>query len=551
MRRLRIIDLRPEADQPMTGETGTVWLVYNGELYNHVELKRELALLGHIFRSRSDTEVIVHGYEQWGHGVVERLRGMFAFAIWDEDLQRLLLARDRLGIKPLYLLDETDGGLSFASEIRAFGRRELDPVAVATYLRLGWTGTRALSAGVHEMAPGTYMVVDGAGRRSTTYWRPTWRDEALDLGALSAALTDSVSRHMEADVPVGIFLSSGLDSAVIGSRAALAGQDVTAYTVGFDCGRDEVEESRARAQALGLKHQSVLVSGREVVDQAPAIVRSMDQPTVDGVNSWIISRAVRDAGITVALSGLGGDELFQGYSTFRKAPRIAAMSHPSLRGLTRSASTLLSKNTRLRDSRSQRALEAVSLGGLTNAYAAVRGVFPISSVVRLWPAGADLLMAAADPDLLVERNAAKSVGELEFANYLRYQLLRDTDAMSMAHSLEVRVPLLDDAVVEAALASLPSKEGLLGKAALAAAAGLPTSLATQRKLTFTLPFDHWLRSDLRPWAMESLDLLGRSSLGFDYREVMQSFDDFTAGRLGWRSLWSLAALGGWIGAHEG
>lgn len=535
----------------MSGESGDIWLVYNGELYNHGELRRELTTLGHTFRSRSDTEVIVHGYEQWGDGVVGRLRGMFAFAMWDERARRLLLARDRLGIKPLYLLEEPGGGLSFASEVRAFGGRELDPVALATWFPSSPSEGRAVSAGVREMAPGTFLVIDDAGRRSTTYWQPIWRDHALDLDALGSALRDSVSRHLEADVPVGIFLSSGLDSSVIGSLASAADHDVTAYTVGFDVGGDEIPEARARARDLGLKHQSVLVSGADVVAQAPSIVRNMDQPTVDGVNSWIISKAVRDAGMTVALSGLGGDELFRGYSTFRKAPQLAALSRLPVRQIAQGASAVLSESSRLRDSRSHRAIEGVAMGGLHNAYGAVRAIFPISSVARLWPAGAHLLEPAeADPDLLMSAGGDQTVGRLELANYLRYQLLRDTDAMSMAHSLEVRVPLLDDRVVEAALAKRPAETGQVGKSALAVAAGLPASLATQPKMTFTLPFDRWLHSDLRSWAMESLDTLGRSSLGFDHNVVTGSYDEFAAGRLGWCSLWALVSLGGWIGAHE-
>lgn len=551
MRRLRVVDLRPEADQPMTGESGRIWLVYNGELYNHPELRVELEALGHAFRSQSDTEVIVHGYEQWGEDVVRRLRGMFAFAIWDDGAQRLLLARDRLGIKPLYLLDEEDGGLSFASEVRAFGSRELDPIAVATYLRLGWTGSCAISVGVREMAPGSLLVVDKRGQRSRTYWHPVWRDEALDLELLGSALTDSVDRHLEADVPVGIFLSSGLDSSVVATLAARNDRNVKAYTVAYGgTTGDETPAARALADDLGLKHQCVTVNGDEVVAQAPSIIRDMDQPTVDGVNSWIISKAVREAGMTVALSGLGGDELFEGYSTFRKAPRIAAISRLPTQAVAQRASSIASRSVRLRDSRGHRAVEAVALGGLPNAYAAVRAVFPLSSVARLWPAGADLLASATDPDLLATARPDQSVGQLELGNYLRYQLLRDTDVMSMAHSLEVRVPLLDDRVVNAALVTRPPVTGSVGKSSLALAAGVPMSFATQRKMTFTLPFDRWLRSDLRPWALESLDLLGRSPLGFDHKAVMRSYDDYSVGRLGWRSLWALASLGGWVGARQ-
>lgn len=547
MRRLRVVDLRPEADQPMRGEGEGVWLVYNGELFNHGELRRELEDAGHAFRSRSDTEVIVHGYEQWGDAVVHRLRGMFAFAVYDAPARRLLLARDRLGIKPLYLRHSPEGGLAFASESHALGPGELDPRAVASYLRLGWVGgTGSATTGVVELPPGHLLVHSDGRSRVERYWAPTWRDEAADVPALAAALRDSVQRHLVADVPVGIFLSSGLDSTVVASLAAEHGSDVRTYTVAFDDGPDEVGPARALAGDLGLPHEVVRLSGTAITSSMDQVVAAMDQPTVDGVNSWAISRAVREAGVTVALSGLGGDELFSGYSTFRHAPRIARVGARVPTPALALAGRALGAVPPLALGRVTRAAEAGAHGGLPAAYAGVRGLLPWQALPRLWPGGAALLRGLRDADLL-DTTGPGTVAALEVRNYLRYQLLRDTDLMSMASSLEVRVPLLDDAVVAAALVTGPSAEGLSGKALLAHAAGPAAVASVQRpKQTFTLPFDRWMRTDMRDWVRGRLGALGAAPLGFSATELQRLDDAFLAGRLEWRPLWALAVLGAWV-----
>ena len=548
-RRLRIVDLSPDADQPMRGETDAAWVVYNGEIYNHAELRAQLEQSGHVFRSHSDTEVIVHGYEQWGEGIVARLRGMFAFAVWDCQHQRLILARDRLGIKPLYLRDHTGGGLSFASEAHALGPSDVDPKAVVSFLRLGWVGRGAtIGAGIRELPPGHLLAWSEARSETRCYWHPEWRDEPVQLERLSAALHDSVARHLVADVPVGVFLSSGIDSTAIAVVAARHQANLRTYTVAFDGGVDESVPAARLARDIGAMHEVVRVSGADILVSLPSIIGAMDQPTVDGVNSWVISKAVREAGATVALSGLGGDELFQGYSTFHRAPQIASLGAHMPPLIFRGASQFATLVPRFAWGRMHRAIEAAGTRGLPAAYGAVRGLFSWSAVKKLWPGSRDALPELRDEALLVPDGVPNcTVGGLELANYLPFQLLRDTDVMSMAHSLEVRVPLLDDEVVGAALALRPTAEGLHGKRLLVAAADLTAvSSLARAKLTFTPAFERWLASDLRAWVRHSLAALGASSLGFDVTTLRSVDEAYLAGRAGWRSVWALAVLGAWF-----
>lgn len=548
MRRLRVLDLSPSGDQPMRGHREDVVLVYNGELYNHVELRRELEQHGHMFRSQTDTEVVVRGYEQWGDDVVLRLRGMFAFAVWDGRRGRLLLARDRLGIKPLYVRDEPDGGLRFASEAHALGSTgAIDRVAVASFLRLGWVGRGAtIQEGIREVPPGHLLVHEDGRSQLRCYWTPTWRDAPADVEALRDALRDSVARHLIADVPVGVFLSAGLDSTAVASIAAEHDAQLRTYTVAFDGGRDEAQPARCFATSIGAHHDVVRLSASTFTEGMPQLVAAMDQPTVDGANSWAISRAVRDAGVTVALSGLGGDELFSGYSTFRRAPQIAQLGQRAPRAALEFADRTAGRTRRLRYGRVRRSTEAAGRGGLPTAYAGVRGLLPWAELSRLWPGGSDVL-DRLDDEALLHTHHPESVAALEVDNYLRYQLLRDTDVMSMAHSLEVRVPLLDDRVVEAALALRPTPEGLSGKALLAAAAGPAVAAAAARpKATFTLPFDRWMRAGLRTWTTSSLDSLAASPLGFSPDALSSANRAFDAGHLHWRPLYALAVLGAWL-----
>ena len=550
--RLRIIDLSPGADQPMTNEDETVWVVFNGEIYNFIGLRAELVTAGHTFQTHTDTEELVHLYEEHGPAMVEWLRGMFAFAIWDDRAHRLLLARDRLGMKPLYY--RRDGHkLRFASEVRALrtASDSLDSAALGACLRLGWVpGPSTIIAGIEELPPGHLLEWQDGEVQLRRWWQAPHRDSGgveADREPLADVLVDAFRRHLVADVPVGLFLSSGVDSLALGYLAARAGADLTGYTVAFDTGPGEAREAASVARHLGLAHETITVSGAQVLAELPRIVADLAQPSVDGVNTWVVSRAVRQAGLTVALSGLGGDELFAGYSTFRRVPRMVRAGRLA-RGLTAPARAVIGQAAqRLPRHDLRRAAEATTAGGWSAAYAAMRGVTGAAEHRRLTTGrggeGLAGLVVAPGVDPL------DTVTQMELGNYLPYQLLRDTDAMSMAHSLEVRVPLLDDAVLAAALRAPVDAEGRRGKARLAAAVH-PELLARvdRPKLTFTLPFDRWLAGPLAEPARAALDRLADPDAGLARTELDTLWRRWEHGQVHWRTVWALAALGLWLDA---
>jgi asparagine synthase (glutamine-hydrolysing) len=545
--RLRIIDLSPEADQPLANEDGTVWVVYNGELYNHRELRADLEAAGHRFRSRSDTEVLVHLWEHVGgrpEPLLNRLRGMFAFAIVDTERGRVLLGRDRLGIKPLYW-SKAGGRLVFASEARAlvdFGASRADPDlgALSGYLLWGViAGPATAYTDVHELPPGSCLEwANGKDRVLRWYTHEPHPDVDLASDAervLRAALRDAVARHLVADRPVGVFLSGGTDSAAVASLGAAEGE-LRTLTVTFPEGEsDESSAAFEISRRLGVPYDPVPVTGGEVASALPEILAGMDQPTADGVNTWLVSRAARQAGLVVALSGLGGDELFGGYPSFRLVPRLArvlrlasALPAPLRRAM---AGVLGHRNPSARGARLL-AAEPDAVG----AYVAVRGHFALN---ELPPEAA---ASIPDPDL------PATATKLEMAHYLPNQLLRDTDSMSMAHSLEVRVPLLDDNVVRVAT-HLPDSVRLApGKALLARAAGIGRS---PEKRPFTLPFDRWLRGPLheplrRGLLSDDLPLAGLVPAELRRR----TWSAFATGRTHWSGPWGLAVLRLWA-EHRG
>jgi asparagine synthase (glutamine-hydrolysing) len=539
--RLRVIDLSPAADQPMSNETATVWVVFNGEIYNYLELRQRLAASGHAFRSRSDTEVLVHLYEEDGPALVHALRGMFAFALWDAQQELLLLARDRLGIKPLYYR-RSGRSLRFASETRALAARssQVDPESVRSYLQLGWVpGPATIFSDVQELPPGHTLTWRAGEVDVRRYWSVPTPVEAASPEALAQALETSMRRQVVADVPVGLFLSSGVDSSVLAHLLARTGGEATAVTVGFE-GVDGEEGDAARLAArLGIEHKVARTEGAEILRSLPSIVSSLDQPSVDGVNTWVVSQAVRREGIVVALSGLGGDELFSGYSTFQHVPRLMRVAGDHAR-LVQPAATvarrLLPYSQRLAHSRAARAFDVLARPTWTGAYGAVRGLLPAHDIdALLGGSAAGPAVPAAAP--VADRDHVRL---LELTNYLPFQLLRDTDSMSMAHALEVRVPLLDEDVVAAA--------GRLTKVDVAAAID-PTLLdtAARRKKTFTLPFDAWLRGPLRAAVGDAV--LGLDRLGMDRRRLGVLLDAFRARRLDWRPIWALAVLGLWTEAR--
>jgi asparagine synthase (glutamine-hydrolysing) len=568
--RLRIIDLSEQADQPLSNEDGTVWVSFNGELYNFPELRAELEAAGHQFASATDTEVLVHLYEDFDGApdlMLPRLRGMFAFALFDTSRGRLLLARDRLGIKPMYVVALAQGGIGFSSEAMALARSGLaacapDSGSLIGYLLWGSVqGSATAFAGIREIPPGSYLVWEAGGRRTVRWWRPAFAPARIDhsgakgagyaVEALRDALEDAVPLHLVADREVGVFLSSGVDSGVVARMAVRAGP-VRSLTVTFpDSGGDEGDASAALASDLGLRHEAVPVTGAEMRGSLDDAVHAMDQPTADGVNTWVVSRAARDAGLVVALSGVGGDELFGGYPSFHQVPlveRAAGILH--LTPWLGRRATARAVAGRWPGGRASRTLTARP--GIGAAYRAVRGLFDLGDLEHLgvlpWMGEHGILrrFTPGDPP---DGDTADRVASLELSRYLRNQLLRDTDQMSMAHSLEVRVPLLDDRVVEVALATPASVRNRPQKAFLRRAAGATDPV--RPKLGFTLPFEAWMRGPLREAVREGM-LSEELPLGWliaasGRAELWRAFEER---RVHWSRPWAIAALRRWASLHE-
>lgn len=548
--RLRVIDLSDEADQPLANGDKSHWVAYNGEIYNQPELRADLAAAGHVFHTSTDTEVLAHLFEGEADPAprLERLRGMFAFAALDPRARRVLLARDRLGIKPLWWAP-LPGGFAFASEARALVRLgavsgDPDPNVIRDYLVWGvCPAGRSVFSGVSEVPPGSYLLWRDGDVSSKRWWRPEVEPQpSLEPDAealMSAALSDSVTRHLVADRPVGVFLSSGVDSAAVATLAARhAGAAVHTLTVTFPEGGDEAEGAARVATAIGARHDQVPVTGGDVVHSLPEIFAAMDQPTSDGVNSWLVCRAARQVGLVVALSGLGGDELFGGYATFRTVPQVVRATQ-LLRIMPGGARRTLAGVAARHSPGGRLTRTLVAPPGDRGAYLAVRGLLGASDLG--WKPDALPVNTQA-------RTAADRVLLLELGRYLPDQLLRDTDTMSMSHSLEVRVPLLDDNVVRLALALPARTRNQPGKALLARAARV-TGFAPKRP--FTLPFDRWLRAELVPTLREGLlseDLPFSSEVPAVLRHRL--WDRWQSGRVHWSRPWAVAVVRLWPAANN-
>jgi len=557
-RRLSIIDLSPTGRQPMANEDDTVWVTYNGEIYNFPELASELS--GHTFHSHSDTEVLLHGYEEWGiEGLLQRLRGMFAFAIYDSrsGQPRCLLARDRLGIKPLYYAVGRSS-LAFASEVKALlgsglAANQKDPNAIAGLLLLGSVPAPATDVrGVRCLMPGHYLAVDRGGLGIHKYWDAE-APASEDQGELRKILEDSVKRHLVSDVPLGVFLSGGVDSAALVALASRSKFSLATLTVVFDEQEfSEGTEARGIALCFGTDHREVRVTGREFIREVPRILAAMDQPTNDGVNTYFVSRAARQAGLTVVLSGLGGDEVFGGYKHYhwlaryggsiRRFSALPAFVRKTVLGTAVGCGRLGGRENWMRLASLE---DKFSDEGL---YLAFRGFFAPQQVRALLDVEEREVRMFAEECLAGFRPASANgiasgavFRRLEMQRYLHDQLLRDTDVFSMAHSIEVRVPYLDHRVVEwAARVPQPEVNGHGNKPLLTEAVGQPAvfEAARRSKRGFTFPFGKWMRRhspELREMALAG-GYLNR-------RTIRVLWNEFEHGRLHWSRAWMLAVIG--------
>jgi len=566
--RLAIQDLSPAGHMPMQDEESGSWITFNGEIYNFPELRAELERDGARFRSHSDTEVVLKGYARHGAPWFARLRGMFGLAIFDAKRQKLLLARDRFGIKPLYYTQKGET-LWFASEVRALLRsgaaeRRLNPAGLYQYLTFGSVyEPETMVAGVKALPAGHVLETDGATaqiapfRQVVEAFAASRNDDFATAKARVAELVrDSVRKHIISDVPVSLFLSGGIDSSVL--ALALKQLEVPAlhsFSVVFaEADHSEAEEAALVAKLAGTTHHEIPLSQGDILRDIPEFLSAMDQPSFDGVNSWVISRAVRAAGYKVALSGLGGDEVFAGYSTFNAEPRLRQWQgvSSSLGPLGGALAALAEMSAPSADQKTK--LRAALRPPFADPYAVLRMMFVPQATARLMrgaDAAAEQAMAPvrASVEQAMRLDAVNRISYLELTNYMRNTLLRDTDAMSMASSLEVRVPFVDPEVLDY-VAALPGsmKVGARPKALLTAAFAdvLPRAIVEKKKQGFTLPFAHWLRAELKP-TLDAEFGAPRGSLS-EYLDADASrsvWQDFLAGGTSWSRPWSLFVLQRW------
>ncbi len=520
--RLAILDLSSAGHQPMRDHASPGlkpnWVVFNGEIYNFRELQRDLAATGLISRTSCDTEVILHAYRAWGEDCVSRLRGMFAFGLVDAARGIAHLYRDRLGIKPLYIYRPPQGGLIFASEMRAIlslggevSPARINPRALEGYLAQGAVqGYESLVEGVSILRPGSHLAVDlatGEEMSRRSYWelsgpKSDAADHQTEVEKLSHMAREAVAMHLVSDAPLGIFLSSGIDSTALLALAAEAGAGkLHTLTVGFDGGsNDESRAAAETARAFGTEHRTMPLAGASVSAMLDEGLAAMDQPTVDGFNTYFVSRAARQAGVTVALSGLGGDELFGGYASFTDVPRVMALRQRPIAKWAAGAAAPLIRNrfgAKLGEAL-RRDADDLPL------YLLRRELFLPSErrALQPLPLGTDPVTGMDETVLAEVRRQARPLDEInrislfELQLYMRNMLLRDSDAFSMAAPIEYRVPLLDHVLVEAVFA-LPGawkKPDPRPKPLLIDIAGnrLPSSVWKRPKQGFTLPWGRWL-----------------------------------------------------------
>jgi len=557
-RRLSILDTSSAGHQPFSNGDGTVQVVFNGEIYNFRELRRDLETAGRRFVSRTDTEVLVHGYEVWGaEGLLSRIRGMFAFAIFDASPgrggPRLILARDRFGIKPLYYFQDHEK-IVFASEVRALTAGGLvpegmDPNGLRQFLQLGSVPAPFTTRkDVRSLPAGNVLALRDSPGEPRPYWSlaeilrvppdPLSHEDAV--ARTRQLLETTVEQHLISDVPLGIFLSGGIDSsALVGLASAVRPKDLVTLSVTFEePAYNEAAFARRVAEHYRTNHREILMRAADFKTRLPKIFDSMDQPTLDGVNTYIVSQAAREAGLTVVLSGLGADELFSGYRHLQRAQAIDALVRLAGRvpgPLRRSLIRAVGPVARILFPRLSRKLWCFEDISAATPWWLARGLFSPAQIAALL--GADTKVVPGTPFGALETLSPEGkIRYLEYQLYLQNQLLKDSDVMSMAHSLELRVPFMDHELVQGVL-RLPSgseRRPLIPKRLLVEAMGqdFPREIWERPKQGFTFPIGEWMKQDggeLEAMALENSPL--------EKKAVRAVWTDFRAGRLHWSRPW--------------
>ena len=574
-RRLAILDLSPLGHQPMHDPESGNWIVYNGEIYNFRDVRRELEQLGANFISLTDTEVILKAYSRWGEKCVDKFRGMFAFALWDSKRHRLLIVRDPMGIKPLYYA-QAGPNFVFASEVRTLLGTGLipprvDAAGLVNFLTFGSAyDPYTIVQGIRSLPAGHKLTWQAGTVREEAYWdlvdnegssQPLARNENDALAKLTESLEQVVRMQLVSDVPVGVFLSGGIDSSALVSILSRGGVKPSTFAIVFqEADFSEGEYSRAVARKFATDHHEITVSQNDVLTSIPDSLRAMDLPTMDGINTYFVSRETRKAGIKVALSGLGGDEVFAGYGTFRTVPRMERFSQfwkhvpqPIRSPLGAAFQSMASNNDQNR--------KLTSLirdnGSSIHPYFLARMLFVPGQRDRLLRQHHEAVSEAGESQhaLLAKSmvlDPINRVSYLESRCYMLNTLLRDSDFMSMSQGFEVRVPLIDHELAKSVL-GLPGdwKINRTPKKLLVEALqdSLPEEIVHRPKRGFTLPFEKWMREELRKEIASVLHAprIDQGPLGalLSGSAVERVWKDFLDRRVSWSRPWALYVVQRW------
>lgn len=571
-RRLSIIDLSAAGRQPMQSSNGRFILVFNGEIYNYAEIRKEL---DYPFRSKCDSEVLLAAWQIWGERCIERFNGMFAFAIWDRKDSILHLVRDRVGIKPLYYY-KCQGKITFSSELRPIllskaVPAKLNSASLVDYLRYQCVHQPdTIIQDVHLLPAGAHMRVAAESSRMEIYWHPVDNTIPTKMTPTQAklavhdALMKAVDRRLISDVPFGAFLSGGIDSSAIVALMSRITDDVNTFCVSFAEEKySEARFARVVSNKFKTNHHEIILNPTDFLELIPNALDAMDHPSGDGLNTYVVSKATKGAGITMALSGLGGDELFAGYPIFPQSLKLDKFKALNMlpRKVRIAAGILLE---RLKPGISSAKISSILSAEKVNAisaYPLYRQVFLDNQILDLLDdqcLAVNRVQGILEEPLHIDgRNVLPLLSQISIAEietYMQHVLLRDTDQMSMAHALEVRVPFLDHELIELVLGlSDCVKYPHTPKELLVDALGdlLPPEIVHRPKMGFTLPFEKWMKHELREYCDQSLkQLLERPY--FRAETVQRYWSDFLAGRpsISWSRLWMLVVLGHWLDMNE-
>jgi len=571
-RRLSIIDLSAGGHQPMTDPLTGNWITFNGEIYNYRELRDELIASGHEFRTSTDTEVILKSYAEWGVNCASHLRGIFAFAIWDRNRDELVAFRDHLGVKPFYYWRDAIR-IVFASEVRAILATDLVPRAaeiraIQSYLAYGSVqDPYSIVQNVFSLEPGHVLRWQRGETSISPYWKlPGSGDVAgpPDLAELRCQLLDAVHSQLVADVPLGAFLSGGIDSTAIVALMKRSGAEpLQTFSVVFDEARyDERKYSKLASSQIGTTHTELLLTGSDVRASMPQALASFDQPSVDGLNTYFVSRATKEAGLTVALSGLGGDEVFAGYDGFHKAllaERWGLRANRMPFAIRRAASFAL-RAMPFGGEKIRKADEL--LGSSLHPYFSSRRLFNSSQCASLLAGDLVQTEAGWQPGRFrrietetLSYDPINRASAFELQTYMLSTLLRDTDQMSMAHALEVRVPFLDHRLVEY-VARMPGRTKVIAgqqKPLLTLALGndIPGQCIHRPKQGFELPISIWLQTGMREECEASFMTPRQGAASpFSALALQRLWMGFQRKKIGWSRVWAVFVLRDWMRRHQ-